>query len=1008
MDFPHVKIDYFKYGFKKGNRFLFNFFLFSLFLLGIYLILAEINPFGFIVKLRTENQPVPADIPLNPFYQKYLSLKQLLPAFLNFSFFVAPPLNIPVLLIFILYFGVALGWSILVAAFSGMNKTVKIVISVLFLFFIFSLKLPLLFSEDISSGLLYVYSALIFLGFALPVFLLERKKQPFALKFFLMFFLFLLLGGVLYFFKKQAGLHFIIVNSFPLLTTLSVFFLVFGSGTFVFAYTWLAFQNKEKSKRFSLPAYVFPTFLFIAFFLFQFLKHTGTLEILLPEIPISVPIALMSILFVFFFQPFFIGYKKTFVNNSNFSFGILGLGILSLSFLSFLFASGEKLFIDVVRTIGWLVFTVGSLGTFLFVLKEFKDFIYRKVNFFYEIFRRATSSYLGIWFVILLMISGWEAYKERRELIITISTYMNQKADNAFLQGNFDTAETLYKTSAYYVPFDPKANYNLAGLLIRKNEKTEYIIKRYKNATRLFPFVPAQVNLVNLFIAREYYPQAIEIAREFASWQALVNGSFAAYLNNDFQNAVSLLKKASEQNLKAPEIFLNLSSLYTLKKKYYWASRLLKEADLLSPEKNTEVLTNKLALALVDSTIKIKEKDFSSYENRYNYALYLYNQKDFKNSLSITKYIYEKDFNPEWGYMEILHASNLGMSDSLEQAVSLYKQSVKLLLPYEKRILAHQMAGIFLTKDIAGRTSEYLYEAAAFGEQEDSLYAIVTEILSGNHEEGLRKLTLYTLNHPSPGTRETEKKLSGIIYGCYGDKESYYFYSPYFQNPTREDCFLAGKIAEQTHSVEIVLDFFSKYVEKIDSTDPLPYFIVANIYAGIKDTASAIDNLVWGYQRNPRTDTILAPLTLYYLATRQKEKAEKLFKELQSKVPASPWINLLASYLKQEKILPEKLSAPWKYNLFFNRHVFERLQANKQFEEGYAYFSHLTDIATQNPYYWAFLAYFSLKINMPEEYAFCKEQALKFAKNPFFRKELSSFFPKYDKEYKQALQNLEM
>ncbi len=1007
MDFPHVKIDYFKYGFKKGNKFLFNFFWFSLFLLGAYLIFTELNPFSLVLDIRAENQAVPTEIPLIPFSQKYLSVRQLLPAFVNFSFFVASPIDLPTTILLVLFLGISLGWSIIISAFSGMSKTAKIIISVVFLFFILSLKLPRLFMPELSTGLSYLYSSLIFLAFFLPLFFLERKKQPFALKFFLSVLLFLVLGSILYFTKNKAGLHFIIVHSFPVLTALLLFFLIFGSGTFILAYTWLAFQNPQKSKRFSFPAYVFPAFLISAFFLFQFLKHTRTLDIFLPEIPVSIPIFLMSVSFVFFFQPFFVGYKRVFQNNSNFSFGILGLGILSLSFLSFLFASGEKLFIDVTKTITWLVFTVGSVGTLMFVLKEFKDFIYGKVNFFYEIFRRATSSYLGVWFITLLLISGWEAYKERRELLITISAYSNQQADNYLLRGDFTSAEAFYNTATYYVPFDPKANYNLASLLIQRNEKVEYIIKRYKNATALFPFVPAQINLINVFIAREYYSQAVSFAEEMNSWQALVNGSFASYLNNQPQKAVELLQKASEENLNAPEIYLNLSSLYTLKHKYYFASKLIKEADLLAKQKTPAILTNKLALALVDSSVKIKKENLSSYENRYNYALYLYNNKDFENSIKITREIYRKDFKPDWGYMEILHASNLGKLDSLQKAISLYDQYEKLLLPYEKRILAHQLAGIFLSYDLPGSASEYFYKAAAFGEKQDSLHAIVTEILSGNHEEGLRKLTLYSLNHPDNLTRETERKLSGIVYGCYGDKESYYFYSPYYQNPSAEDCFLAGKIARQTKSVEIALDFLSKYVEKIDSTDPLPYFIVADIYYNIQDTNSAIDNLTWGYQRKPDSDTILAPLTLYHYETGHRQKASRYFRELRQKSPNSPWTNVAAAYVEQGKIDINKLSAPWKYNVVFNEYTARKLLENKRFEEGFSYFSSLTKIAPKNPYYWTWLAVFSLKINMPEDYAFCKEQALKFAKNPFFKKEIEKVFSRYDTEYKQALKNIE-
>ena len=1004
MDFPNVSFDYFKYGFSKNNRNIFNFLLGLVFIISLITVFVEINPFEYNVEVRKDIQPVATEVPLNKFSTKYIEIEQKLPAFSGMSYFFASLIKPNNFVIITLTFTLFLAWSIILASVSEMKKTIKTVVYIAFGIYLYAAKFPeLLGMKDFSK------SILVFIGLIIPVVLIlwlfEKKKLNILTKTLILLSYNLIIGGLAFYLGKYAGVHSFVSNTFPVLVIILLLYLVISSHTLIFSWIWLSYQRKDKNKRFPFPVFILGSIFLIAFIGFVFIRRVILFDIslIVPVIPFSAVLLIINVLFVFIFQNFFIANQRLFGKNSAFSLGILGLILLVNSFVLFHFIAGEYLFMDVLNHIGWLLTLGGSIGGFVYVIREHRDMLFYKVNLFYEIFRRATNSYITIWFILLFLVSGWEYYQKRRDLILMIAVQTNAKADRQLLQNKLDDAKTYYQMTLFYSPFEPKANYNTAGILIKQNEAPEYIIKHYKEATKLFPLTFAKLNLINYYIIKGYYDEATREGiysspEQFKDFRIFVNGSFAAFLNKDFDNSLNLLKKAGNINPNAPEVFANISALYAIKQKFNKGEKFIKEAIKINP-KALEVQLNGSLYSFANDSIKIDINENLSDELRYNKALKLYNEGQYKKSYELGRVVFDSTFTTDWGYMDILYMCNLAKLDSLDLALSSYSTNDKVLPPHERIILNHQLGGILTEFNSPEKANEFFYKAASMGLKKDSLYAAILDIVGGNHEEGLHNLTMFVMRNPSSQNVLIEKKLSAILYRAYGDNESYEILTNFLKKLTPEDYFIIGKIAEQTSNINIAVDFFSQYVEKIDSTDPLPYRITGQIYYDNKDLQMAEETWLLGHKRNPKSDLLNSTLAWFYDKQNKKQEALKFM----SLTKNDPFKALTLLYIKGIVNAIQEIKGPWKYEEDFNKILAEGLIKHKLYDAGQNHFYNLVQINDKNPYFWAYLAIFSLKINMTDDYEFCKNKATMNARNPFTRKKIDELLKPYDKEYEEKL-----
>ncbi|MEM6805258.1 MAG: hypothetical protein AAF696_27930, partial [Bacteroidota bacterium] len=276
-------------------------------------------------------------------------------------------------------------------------------------------------------------------------------------------------------------------------------------------------------------------------------------------------IVIASALMVFTSQNHYHQVKEIFQSQENFIFILLSWALMILSFFAYQYSLGDPLMNFTLERAAVIFFiSMGILHT-IFVFANHLPLLKGRVNLYYLMANgRGRLEYWIIWTAGLVSIIAAGGFENWKSWDLFQHSYYNQAGDQALIKGDAEKAQLAYDIARGNSRISPKANYNLASLLLANPYKVGDAVRYYQDATRLIEFPYARINAAALLALNNQEEDARKVLKAAQELNPLVENNLALiYLKEkEVDSAIVHLKKALLQDPSKASVYSNLSLLY--------------------------------------------------------------------------------------------------------------------------------------------------------------------------------------------------------------------------------------------------------------------------------------------------------------------------------------------------------------------------------------------------------------------------------------------------------------
>jgi tetratricopeptide (TPR) repeat protein len=311
-------------------------------------------------------------------------------------------------------------------------------------------------------------------------------------------------------------------------------------------------------------------------------------------------------------QNAYVSIKNVFKGNSGFVALLNGLFIILISVLIYAILAGEKTIIFQFRTLTSICLPIIFFFQILYLYINFGKQLKERMPVFSILHLPTKIRFISVWFMLAFSVLLAEANWGWRGLAFIRTISDNAKADNGLLQNDVSYSISWYRNALKFTASDPKANFNLATLLIQNKGSLDSASAHLKQASTFFKdFWVSGMNHANLNLLFGNKDAATEILKEAilennSPW-LFNNISYIFYKKNMPDSAIYFLKSSLNSSYRIPETFGNLALIYHRYGKPIEAGKFI-TLGLENESRNENLAINAIAISLTQDTMLYSEE----------------------------------------------------------------------------------------------------------------------------------------------------------------------------------------------------------------------------------------------------------------------------------------------------------------------------------------------------------------------------------------------------------------
>ncbi len=1012
---PFLPLHYFYVLFEKFQKGLFIFLLACVLGAGIWTLVGAIWPEYTALELIEIPQTDVEKVPLHQVEHNYRSFDFSINAFRQWVTFSASPILPKASGIIIFSLLQIIGWSVWLAAASEIQSRGSYVFYILYALFLYASNLfSFLIPDEVllnSLGNIEFLARTVKFLLALPPLILAYCFQlkiisgKFSLRLLLFIAWHLALFAFPYFLGGWQALHEISVQEYGfhfLFALLFLFFIGKEPTKILFA---AATNRKQRNTRVDYRLIIgFCLILLVVefFWLIEYVNFGLLKDVKLGFRPIYL-LVLSAILMVFTSQNHYHQVKGIFSTQANFTFLLLSWTIIVLSFIGYQYSLGDPLFKFTLERAAVIFFLSMGLFHTLFVLSNHLPLLKGKVNLYYIMTHRGPKGkfdYYVIWTAGIVSIISAGGYENWKSWDLFQHSYYVNAGDQELIQGKSNEAQEYYLLARGNSQVSPKANYNLASILLANPYKTADAVQYYQDASRIIDFPYARINAASLLALNSQVRDARTILQGARENNPYVENNLAILFLQEEQvdSAIVHFKKALLANPEISAIYSNLGMTYLDEEFLTEAQQFIQAANESSIE-STSSRTNQLFfqlkhpdlyfLPLADQPIDDLFFSYNKVLNKLKNAPSQFDTKEIRGLLEESQLQ-----SPE---LLLLDGIRLFYQDSIKYATTRI-DFINSNYPSHAADANYLLALGFYERGVPEMALKYFNRAGEAGFAKAYLHAAQMEIELGRADSANVHLSYLSV---------TEEELYEEI-----AKERAMLLLPYVQNDvfaskmanldelSFQENILLGMYSDSLNQYITALNAF-RNAQQIDSAHIAPYLELGRIYNKYQDSL-AINNLEAGLQLTDANDPdLLLELSRAYLLQKQMNKAEELFQTL----PVDTSLNIERLRLTGELALA-KGDTVAAIKSFATIHGEDKLDQKailelckifamqKNYDAGNALITEALEDNTENAEFWYFYAVFSKAWDLEEDTGFGAMKALELTYSSDRKKEISKEFSK--------------
>ncbi|MCS6789574.1 MAG: hypothetical protein NZ580_01130 [Bacteroidia bacterium] len=539
------------------------------------------------------------------------------------------------------------------------------------------------------------------------------------------------------------------------------------------------------------------------------------------EATFTVAIALLLIavlLSLIGLQPFYPLWAENFRQPSGFFWAWTGLSLITVGGLGYHAWNHQDLFIYRVANLLRGMGMGGMVGIGIYLIANFWVVLRRGLMSYWDLARSTRFPLAGVYFISIATFIGWESHHNWPTARFPARLHAILRPESALVAGDWEIAQKLYEEALIFLPYEAKANYNLARLEAQKTEEAQNASERYQRAILSKPFLPAAIQGALVWMALDRPVLAIQslqhYIRRFGSHPEAAN--LLAFLFQKIgvlDSAVFYWKEAIRAAPKETRYALHLALLYATQGQAAWATKIV---------------------------FSLKKPDNPSLSTEENIA-YLW----WIRALDSLPFPVRRGWNVQWlgqtqdttllsGILRLLHRNRSG-----EAALSLeaLAQQQPDLAPFVARLV-----GIALLRDGLVRRAADLFslDTTAY----NRLYACYALAESGCIDTALALLSYLSVYHPE--IKPLAEKETALLLAAKG----YLPKSPVQWND--DDYLRVGYYAFAQGNLPALVAALYPWIEKGAKYDE-PYELAARLILRKGDTLVAYENIQAGRKQVPNS-----------------------------------------------------------------------------------------------------------------------------------------------------------
>lgn len=900
-------------------------------LAGVFLVHNLYNPEYWSIQVLDAAEVEQTEVVVEQVRGNYREMPQLANAFRSFITFAAEPVIPRDGLLWLMAFFLAAGWSALMAASSRIKG--------FWAYIIFFLLGSFLYLSE--PGRTFMPTAPVIGDYGVPLvflivgYLFQSEILFWRVERLFVFWLvvFSAYFGLTYFAGGLPGLHRATsLGVFPLGVLLTLFVLI-TSKDFIWL-VLLAGTNRPKRERrwpgllVILLCAVWP----LLFGAMALAYHDVIPASFGPLSPVLLLI-LGALVTIYTSQNAYHQISDIIVSNLAYNLMLGGAGLLSLALLGGAYGAMEQSFVFQMNKLIITIYALVAVFQWIYLFFNFYPKLRAKENVFRYSMFPLLFRFEAVWFAAVAMLLLIESFGSFASFNRLIGLMKNANADNYLFRGDAQSAIAQYAQSARYLPFDPKANYNLATLKYRKaiNDDnpesagkdlalSREIQERYEAADRFGSFPYATLNLGSfLYLSGNAANVKNVYVKEWEKRKdprILNNLAYAYYQEQQPDSAIICLKAALEQQPSAGQMLANLSLIYHLYEKPTEAEEFIHLAMEANPD-HPLVRQNYYYLRLAQPFGSKKTYDLEprpeagAPRTEINKALYAIKAGKYESAREIARLLREagdaEGAEAEAGYLQMLAYAS---QDSARAALDQYK-TLAHDYPQYAELAGHGVAAYYMSRGAPDMAAHYFRAAAEAGNAYELLNVGYMLADAGRYAAAYDTILSFRAKFPDLAPL-ADRELTILDYAA-GNTEPYLMRWDMQDISYLESMRLTRYAWNMDGNLNTGIRFLDKWVQE-DTSLTEPFVLIARLLRDSEleeDKALAVNQLDEALRKKPGDPLLLAEQGLNFLAWNKiKQAAEFRDKALQAEAdhPRARYLKaLLAIRQKDWKTAAETL-----------------------------------------------------------------------------------------------------
>ena len=470
------------------------------------------------------------------------------------------------------------------AAISTMKRIPYFVGMLLLMLFLASFNFDVLSIFGSGASQTALLTSIVFLALGTYTFHAFYPQVRFSLRLLAMLGIVTILGVMVYseaeFSAELVTLHLVNYSSLGTLAV-SLLFIMWVAYENVNALLWINTQAKTPERRFSLWQFILVTVLYLLSLLLLYLRHIGYLQADLVYINAYVILLLSTVAGFWGMRQREAYYRKLFPFKPTGAVLYLVFATLTFASIGYAFATANDTYIVLFRDL--VVYTHLAFGFvfFIYIIMNFGRLMEQRLPVYKVVYEPKSLSIFSFFMLGLILFAILVVRTQYRSYMYAKAGYYSYLGDLYTASGNDMLAERFYEESDLYDINNVKANYSLASLYRRSEQRNNEIL-RLKDALAKRPNPKLYVRLANLYDDKRYFFEKLYVlqegARKFPESSEIYNNLALMYAQTSVQDSTEYYFNLAQQHASDKDF------IYSNRLAYYTRQAMLKPAQALLDE----------------------------------------------------------------------------------------------------------------------------------------------------------------------------------------------------------------------------------------------------------------------------------------------------------------------------------------------------------------------------------------------------------------------------------------